>query len=102
MAAYVWPIAYILPYLVGVETTRRVSCISTDAEKALFDAINIATNRNYFSNIKHRLDFYHYFIPVWEDNCAPRAHHSNNIKEVLSELRLWIKSWYMKLESKEI
>ena len=64
MASYVWPIAYALPYLVGFETTRRVSCISTDAEKSLVDAINIATNRNHFSNIKHQLDFYHHFIQV--------------------------------------
>ena len=101
MSAYVWPISYTLPYLVGVETTRRVSCISTDAEKALVDAINIATNRNHFSNVRHRLDFYHHFIQVREDNCTPRAHHSDKIKEFLSELRHWIKSWYMKLESKD-
>ena len=101
MAAYVWPIAYALPYLLGVDTTRRVRCISTDAEKALVEAINIATNRKYFANVRHRLDFYHHFTQVWEDNCSLRPFHSDEIKIVLSQIRLWLKSWYTKLESKD-
>ena len=98
-AAYVWPIAYAFPYLVGSTVTKRVRCFATDNEQTLNDGVKEAGTTQNYLNLKHRLDYYHHFVQKWEDNCTPLAKCPLEVKKILRRLRLWITSWYYDLES---
>ena len=64
MIAYSWAINNALPYIIGLEYSKLISCIATDGEHALITGVDIATRSTYFKNVKHKLDYYHTFPPV--------------------------------------
>ena len=99
MIAYSWSICMALPFIIGPKYSKLISCIATDGEHALIQAVDIAKNSEHFNNPKHRLDYYHTFIQEWEKTTFGCTRYDIEVRDILNNIRDWMKTWYMNLES---
>ena len=99
MIAYSWAVCKALPFIIGTKCCKKISCIATDGEHALIQAIEIATNSNFFNNPKHKLDYYHTFLQEWDKATFGYGRHKLELRDILDVIKEWMKSWYLELES---
>jgi MULE transposase domain. len=99
--AYFWALHNALPLLIGQTSLNLMQCISTDNEEALIQAIDESRHSpgGIPSNVKHRLDFYHLFIQVWNQKCSPPNNLSREGMSALEIIRQWVYSWVTDIES---
>lgn len=94
--AYKWALQHVaFPFVVGQQAVDLFQCITSDKEEAIEQAIQESRQHSVGlpSNVKHRLDFYHLFIQVWNQRCVPPSYVSQSTVETLNVIKDWVYTW---------
>ena len=99
--AYTWILNEAMPSLLSNEVLKYNTCISTDQEKSLMDAIDttMSSSKPAFKHSSFRLDCYHFFTKVWIEKVANKSRDNLNTEECLPIMKNWIMTWFKRLES---
>lgn len=84
--AYKWAIHSALPFVVGQKAVDLVQCITSDNEEAIGRAIEESKQHigGLPAKVRHRLDFYHLFIQVWNQKCNAPSNASPILRSALN------------------
>jgi hypothetical protein len=89
-----WIIHQAMPKLMGSDTLRNVSVVTSDQEDSLVGNVTSAITEKIFPFAKHRLDYFHMFVLPWKKIVREES-------AVFSIIYNWIRTWFYTLESKE-
>lgn len=88
-----WIIHRSMPQLMGSDTLRNVSIVSSDQEDSLVGNVTSAITENVLPFAKHRIDYFHMFVLPWK-----KIVRDDSV--VFSVIFNWIRTWFYSVESK--
>jgi len=95
-SAFSWCLEKGATFCLGDGYTRIVSCVASDQEKSLLDAIAL---HPVLKNSMHRYDCFHILVFPWIKSITTRSHDKPE-STILENLYQWIFSWFYYTESK--